>query len=99
MTITIRGFFFRFSGAMALGFLLGFGTSVRAEEPKPAPPIAIVEQADVAELTRILHREVPSDFAEPVAVWFNRIIARTAERQKAQAAATAPQAAPDVGHP
>lgn len=68
-------------GALVLGFLLGFGVGVRAEETKP--PVAIIEQADVVELTRILHREIPSDFAEPVIVWFNKIVARTAERQAA----------------
>lgn len=48
-------------------------------------PVGIIEAADAAELSRILNHETPPTWGQPIAAWFNAIVARQAVRDKAEA--------------
>ena len=71
---------------MAAILIAGFlASSARAADaPKP---VAVMDQSDIAELSRILDEQVPPRWAKPIAEFVNRIIARQQEREKAEAAA------------
>lgn len=59
-----------------------------AAVPAPAqqsPPLAVIEQQDAQEITRIFDEQVPPRWSKPVVEWLNRLVVRQAERAKAEA--------------
>lgn len=49
------------------------------------PPLAIIDQHDAQEITRIFDEQIPPRWSKPVVEWLNRLVARQAEKVKAEA--------------
>ena len=71
---------------LLLAFLVAtvaLSTTVKAED---APPLATVTQQDAGDLNKILTEQIPAHWAQPVADWMNKLIARQQTEKKPDAA-------------
>ena len=69
---------------VSMAVVLLLCSPVLAGETKP---LAVLNQSDISELSRILDEQVPQRWGKPIVEFVNRIIARQQERDKAEAAA------------
>jgi hypothetical protein len=69
---------------LLLSTLILLPTAVLSEDLKPIPvpsPVAVIEQNDLAEISKTLDEQVPPKWSRPMVEFLNRLIAR---QQKAQ---------------
>jgi hypothetical protein len=66
-----------------LSTLILLPTAVLSEDlkPIPVPPVAVIEQNDLVEISKTLDEQVPPKWSRPMVEFLNRLIAR---QQKAQ---------------
>ena len=73
---------------------VALSATVKAEDAPAAPvaaPLATVTQQDAGELNKILTEQIPAKWAQPVADWMNKLIARQASEKKPDKPADAPK--------
>jgi hypothetical protein len=77
---------FKHIALLGILFCLLLSTPTLSEDlkPIPTPPVAVIEQGDLTEISRVLDEQVPPKWSRPMVEFLNRLIARQQKATQAQ---------------